>query len=267
MRFGLGPLSLAHFDGRALIRMAEAAEAAGFDALWLAEDRAAGAGGGLAAAAFVAQHTVLSVGVAVAFDLYHPLHLAEDSAVADLASGGRVELLLTPSPPAAAVRYGVAAVGGRREEELSVLAQALAGSHVRFKGRHLSVPAELPENQPSPTGLAVNPRPAQARIPGWLAVTEASQRELARSLGFGGAVRLEEREYFVQAPPAALPDIALCPGHVSVAELQAVAGQGAGYFLIGASTDEQARAASPIFARMRMADLPDWVLAQAEAAG
>jgi hypothetical protein len=67
----------------------------------------------------------------------------------------------------------------------------------------------------------------------------------------------------VGPPRARLPRLLLCPGHVEAAELLAAAGDDAGYFVVGASTPEEVRAAGRRLAGpLRMPEFPDWVQAR-----
>src|SRR6266849_10127370 len=175
MRLGLGPISLLGAARESLAGMAAQAVASSFDAVWVAESREDGAGGGLAAAALLAQAVPIRVGAVVDAGLYHPLHLAEDIAIADLTSQGRIEVLLRRSNGDAKFF----------EEFLRVLAAALTGAQIQWNGEHLRVPARLPANQPAPERLALNPRPAQPAVPIWVESSEKSVEQLARELGFG----------------------------------------------------------------------------------
>src|SRR5260370_40252526 len=94
MKLGLGPIGLKGATRSRLESLGAAAVAASFDAVWMGEPRSEGVGGGLAAAAMLAQAVPLRVGAAVDAGLYHPLRLAEDIPIADLTCQGRVEALL-----------------------------------------------------------------------------------------------------------------------------------------------------------------------------
>src|SRR5260370_42325067 len=97
MKLGLGPIGLKGATRSRLESLGAAAVAASFDAVWMGESRSEGVGGGLAAAAMLAQAVPLRVGAAVDAGLYHPLHLAEDIAVADPPSQGRIGVMLLRS--------------------------------------------------------------------------------------------------------------------------------------------------------------------------
>src|SRR5258707_9402891 len=138
MRIGLGPIALKNATRIQLESFGREAVASSFDAMWLSESRADGVGGGLAAAALLAQAVPIRVGAVIDAGLYHPLHLAEDIAIADLTSQGRIEVLLRASAGDATFL----------EEFLNVLAAALSGAHIQFDGAHLPLPARLAAHQP-----------------------------------------------------------------------------------------------------------------------
>lgn len=249
MRLGLGPIGLKGATRSQLESMASAAIAASFDAVWVSESRAEGVGGGLAAAAMLGQFVPIRVGAAVDAGLYHPLHLAEEIAVADLTSQGRIEILLRRATEDATFF----------EEFLRVLAAALSGAHIQWNGEHLRVPARLAANQPVPERLALNPRPAQPAVPIWVESGERSMELLARELGFGVAVNFQRG---VTAPAATgrWPGMLLCGADVEANELLAAAGESAGYFLVATKTPDGAAAAGRRLAGpLRMPDFPAWI--------
>jgi alkanesulfonate monooxygenase SsuD/methylene tetrahydromethanopterin reductase-like flavin-dependent oxidoreductase (luciferase family) len=239
MRIGLGPISLARASRPQLEALARAAVDASFDSVWVAESREEGAGGGLAAAAMLGQLVPIRVGAAVDFGAYHPLYLAEDIAVADLTSGGRIEVLLR----------------GGSEEQLRLLVDALSGAHLRFDGESLRVPARLDDNQPSPQRLALNPRPAQPVVPLWLEDGGAS----AASVGIGVAVRWS-KGVRAPAPASRLPGMLLCPGDLAPNDLLDAAGGVAAYFVVDATSPQQAASAGRrLVGPLRMPEFPAWI--------
>lgn len=258
MRLGLGPIALANATGEGMKSLGEAAVAASFDAVWVSEARARGVGGGMAAAAMLAQAVPIRVGAAVDAGLYHPLHLAEDIAIADLTAQGRIEVLLRFSP-VAALRYEAPTQPAWHGEFLEVLAAALSGAHLQFNGEHLRVPARVEANQPAPQRLALNPRPAQPAVPVWVESPEASTEHLARELGFGVATQFKARAA-VPAATGRWPGILLCPADVQPDDLLLAAGESVGYFVVAVDTPEQAAAAGRRLAGpLRMPDFPQWI--------
>ena len=234
------------------------AVAACFDAVWVSESRAEGVGGGLASAAMLAQVVPIRVGAAVDAGLYHPLHLAEDIAIADLTSQGRIEVLLRFSTEAAS-RYEAPMLHGWFEEFLRVLGAALSGAHIQWKGEHLLVPARIDANQPAPERLALNPRPPQPAVPIWVQSTEQDMEDLARELGFGVAANAK-RAARVPAATGRWPGMLLCPTDVEPSDLLAAAGEGAGYFLVAAEAPEDvASTGRRLAGPLRMPDFPAWI--------
>ena len=253
MRLGLGPIDLATASRQNLRALAEQAAASSFDAIWVAESRAERTGGALAAAAMVGQWTPIRVGAVVDLGVYHPLHLAEDIAVADVTCAGRLELVLRPAHDDPEVI----------KEHLHVLTAALAGAHIQWEGLHLRIPGRLAENGAVPQKLAVNPPPVQPLIPAWLMETAAEEwTALADRLGFG--VAWPWRRGLQLGPGRGrLPRLVLCPKFVEPVDLLAAAEEHAGYFVVDASTPDEVRTAGRrLVGALRMPDFPDWVHAE-----
>jgi len=243
LRLGLGPIPLRHVTRQQLEELARAAVAASFDSVWVAESRAEGVGGGLAAAALLAQVVPIRVGAVIDVGSYHPLHIAEDIAIADLTAQGRVEVLLR----------------GGGDEHLQVLVAALSGAHLQFDGRELRVPARLDANQPVAEKVALNPRPAQPVVPMWVL---ERRDNLARDLGLGSAAVWVAG---VMVPPAAgrVPGMLLCPTDVDPGDLLRATGESAAYFLVAAATPRDVAASGRRLAGpLRMPGFPDWINAQ-----
>jgi alkanesulfonate monooxygenase SsuD/methylene tetrahydromethanopterin reductase-like flavin-dependent oxidoreductase (luciferase family) len=243
MKLGLGPIRLDGMTRVQLELLAEAAVEASFDSVWVAESRADGVGGGLAAAALLAQVVPIRVGALVDAGVYHPLHMAEDIAIADLTSQGRLEVILRGGP----------------FEHLQVLVAALSGAHIRFDGRDLHVPARLDANQPVPERLALNPRPAQPVVPIWVLEREGA---VARDLGLGLAAVWSAG---ARVPPATgrVPGMLLCQASADPGDLLRAAGDSAGYFLVGAETPRDvASSGRRLVGPLRMPGFPEWINAQ-----
>jgi alkanesulfonate monooxygenase SsuD/methylene tetrahydromethanopterin reductase-like flavin-dependent oxidoreductase (luciferase family) len=258
MRLGLGPISLKGVTRQEIEGLAAKAVASSFDAVWVSESRSDGVGGGLAAAAMLGQLVPIRVGAAVDAGLYHPLYLAEDIAIADLTSQGRIEVLLRLTTRASS-RYGSSTEQSWFEEQLHVFAAALSGAHIQWSGEHLRVPARIEANQPAPDRLALNPRPAQPAVPIWIESSENWMDDLARRFGFGVSERSKPGAK-VPPPMGRWPGMLLCPSEVEANDLLAAAGEGAGYFLIAAqSPDEAVSAGRRLAGAMRMPDFPDWI--------
>ncbi len=252
MRLGLGPIDVATTRGGELRLLAEAATSASFDAVWVAEARGKGAGGALAAAALVAQWTPVRVGAVADLGLYHPLHLAEDIAVADITSGGRLEVILRPAHDDPEVI----------KEHLHVLSAALAGAHIQWEGLHLRIPARLADNGAVPQRLAVNPPPLQPVVPAWILDPAGEWSGLADRLGFGIATPWHAG-LTIGASRSRLPRAVLCAQYVEAEALLAAAGEQAGYFIVSASTPADViDAGRRLVGPLRMPEFPDWVQAR-----
>lgn len=251
MRLGLGPIRLERLSASDLRALAVAATASSFDCIWVAEARAEGVGGGLAAAALLAQLTPIRVGAVVDLGGYHPLHVAEDIAVCDLTTGGRLEVIVR-LPGDASLRAAL-------EEHLRILAAALSGAHLQWHGEHLKVPARMEANQPSPDRLALNPSPAQPAVPIWVQPRDAEIEALAAKLGFGIAAMWPASGGVPEAT-GRLPGVVFCPSDVSAEALLAAAGNGPAYFIVDASDGAAAAAAGRRLAGpLRMPAFPEWV--------
>jgi len=239
MRLGLGPVAL---TSAAQVRaLAEAATASSFDCVWV--------DGTPAAAAMVAQWTPVRVGAVVDVGLHHPLHLAEDIAVADLTCAGRLEVLLRPAHDDPGVV----------KEHMHVLTAALSGAHIQWEGLHLRVPGRLADNGPVPQRLALNPRPAQPAVPIWVLDDQSEWAGVADPLGFGMASRWHHGLTF-GAARSRLPRAVLCPNTVEAGELIEAAGDQAGYFIVEAGTPVEVRTAGRRLAGpLRMPGFPGWV--------
>jgi len=240
MRLGLGPIPLGEARGADLEALARAAVAASFDAVWVAEDRARGVGGAVAAAAMLAQIVPIRVGAVIDLGASHPLYAAEDIAVADLASGGRIEVLVRGAPA----------------DHVRLLVAALSGAHLQFDAAGLRVPARLEANENVPDRIALNPRPAQPVVPMWAIGGDATA---AAHAGLGVAASWRDGSL---APPASgrWPGMLLCPEEIAAAALLAAAGEAAPYFVVAAPTPEAvAEVGRRLAGPLRMPAFPAWI--------
>jgi probable F420-dependent oxidoreductase len=173
MKFGLGQftLQIPPWEDRDHARLyadtlelARIAEGAGFDSFWLAEHHGAEDGYDPALLPFLsavaARTERLEIGTAVMLAPFHnPLRVAEDAAVVDNISNGRLNLGLGLGwAPHEYQMFGVPTKGrGKRLEEfVEVLRRAWTGEYFSFRGSHLSYEDVL-----------VRPAPAR-EIPIWL---------------------------------------------------------------------------------------------------
>ena len=170
MRFLLEHPAPAGLDD--LVRTAEAAHAAGLDGVLVTEWPQL-PGALVSAAAIAARVGEVLVAAEVAIGARHPIEIAEEAAVTDLASGGRLVLVARP----AGEEYGSYA------ESLDVIRHAFAARPFRFEGTYWRVPANLPENVDQPEErVRVTPAPAQPRLEVWGAGPGRSEA-LERALG------------------------------------------------------------------------------------
>ena len=155
VRFGLGQftLQIPPWDKRNVaqlyadtLALAQTAERAGFSSFWLAEHHGASDSYNPSLLPFLsavaASTTTLEVGTAVMLAPFHdPLRIAEDAAVVDNISGGRLNLGLGLGwAPHEYKMFGAPSKGrGKRLEEfVEVLRLAWKGEPFSFKGSHLS---------------------------------------------------------------------------------------------------------------------------------
>jgi alkanesulfonate monooxygenase SsuD/methylene tetrahydromethanopterin reductase-like flavin-dependent oxidoreductase (luciferase family) len=115
-------------------------------------------GSGIALAAAIAALTVdTRIVVTVPLGTENPVTLAEEIAVVDHVSCGRIVVLVDT----AALSLAEAA------EDLSLLRQSWSGRWVRHRGARWAIPAGL-HGDASPEAVSVTPWPAQLEMPVWL---------------------------------------------------------------------------------------------------
>ncbi len=188
MKFGL---LLDTLDPGEMLTLARLAEEAGFDSVWLAEGHFSSDGvcpaPQVAAAAVAATTEAIRIGLVASLGLYHPMYTAEDVAVLDNISNGRT-LLLAAKPraeEAAACGTPSANIEERFREALEICLAAWSPLPFRHEGQHFRVPACLPENVHAAafTQVSVTPKPAQPRLPVWVAARDEDAVRLAARLG------------------------------------------------------------------------------------
>ena len=196
MKMGLSPLQgQASFEET--LRECERAEAAGFDSIWLGEHHNnpvlyPAPLIGLAAVASRTRSIHLGTGVLL-LPLYHPMMVAEEGAMVDMISGGRLILGVGAGyapEEFAAFGYSLKERGSRLEESAALLHRLWTEENVTHHGKHYRV-----------DNATVAPRPVQRpRPPIWFgAWAEPAIRRAAR---LGDA-------WFV-GPSANLNEIAPC---------------------------------------------------------
>ncbi|HEY7675860.1 MAG TPA: LLM class flavin-dependent oxidoreductase [Candidatus Methylomirabilis sp.] len=196
MRFGLSPLQ-AGGNFEETIGECERAEAAGFDSVWLGEHHnnpllyptpLVGL------AAIAARTRRLRLGAAVLLlPLYHPVAIAEEGAMVDMISGGRLVLGVGAGyAPEEFALFGIPIKerGGRLEEGVMLIQRLWTEEKVTHAGRHFRV-----------ADATVGPRPVQRpRPPIWFAAwAEPAIRRAAR-LG----------DAWLGGPSARLDELAAC---------------------------------------------------------
>jgi probable F420-dependent oxidoreductase len=196
MKFGLSPIQ-AGGDFAETIRECEQAEAAGFDSVWLGEhhnNRTLYPTPLIGLAAIAGRTRKVRLGTAVLLlPLYHPLAVAEEAAMVDVISAGRLILGVGAGyAPEEFAAFGVSIKerGSRMDEAVPLIQRLWSEEKVTHAGRHYRV-----------TSATVSPRPIQRpRPPIW----------------FGGwvepAIRRAGRwgEAWLGGPSARLDEVAAC---------------------------------------------------------
>ena len=123
----------------------------------------------------------MRIGITASVGLDHPIELAEEAAVADLALGGRLVLGVRP----------VVGADDALPEILELLLECFASHPFRHQGRRWQVPANLDHNVFNLEDLVrVAPAPAQLELPVW--VVGPSGRRAAAERGLGVVADADE---------------------------------------------------------------------------
>jgi alkanesulfonate monooxygenase SsuD/methylene tetrahydromethanopterin reductase-like flavin-dependent oxidoreductase (luciferase family) len=200
MRFGLGPFELGSFGGRPheelyeeALEQCELAEEMGFDSVWFAERHFTAEGAcpsaeTLAAAAAVRTRGV-RIGVLPKPILTNPLYVAEDVAVLDSISGGRIQVAVAATCASGELAgYGVPPeeTQGRFLESIEILRRSWAPTPFAHDGQHWHIPGRDLRGNPFAEGIDeinVMPKPAQLEVPLWVAARDESDVKTAARLG------------------------------------------------------------------------------------
>jgi hypothetical protein len=171
MRFLLDCSGCGTFDD--VVAYAEAAHREGLDGVFLAPTAALPAPP-VVAAAVAARVPDIRLGVEEAIGDRHPLEVAEETAVVDVASGGRALLVVCPAS-------GREAVFG---EALDLLRRCFAAAPFRVEGPEWRVPANLEQNVHNPERrVRMTPAPVQPRLELWTTGPVARAEGAPRGLG------------------------------------------------------------------------------------
>jgi alkanesulfonate monooxygenase SsuD/methylene tetrahydromethanopterin reductase-like flavin-dependent oxidoreductase (luciferase family) len=194
VRFLLEPVGAETLDE--LAAAGEAARALGLDGVLLAPSARLPAPL-IAAAALARRVDDIRIAVDVEAGDRHPIELAEEASIVDVASGGRLILAVRPA-------------ADRPEtfvEALDLLRLSFAACPFRFEGEHWRVPSNLPQNEHNlEDKVLVTPPPAQARLELWGA-GPGRDAALERGMGYLADADADEAELgraWAAAPPAAL---------------------------------------------------------------
>jgi probable F420-dependent oxidoreductase len=179
MKVGLSPLQgQVSFDET--LRECERAEAAGFDSVWLGEhhnNRILHPAPLVGLAAIASRTSRIGLGTGVLLlPLYHPMMVAEEGAMVDMISGGRLILGIGAGyAPEEFAAFGTSLKerGSRMEEGAALLLRLWTEEHVDHRGKHFQV-----------TDATVAPRPVQQpRPPIWFGAWAPPAMHRAARLG------------------------------------------------------------------------------------
>jgi len=160
LKIGFIPSEGGHFYQEALAQVTRAEEL-GFDSVWMEEHHSVtnhywpSPLTVLAGFATRTHNVMLGTDILVA-PFYHPVRLAEEVAMLDVMSGGRITLgIAIGYKPDEFALYGaeLARRGARFEEQLSIVRRLWSGERVQFRSEHYTVDGKLeplPVTKPHP---------------------------------------------------------------------------------------------------------------------
>jgi len=171
--------------------LAEAADALGYETLWLAEHHFQHEGYECIPnipmlAVHLAQRT-RRVKIGCAFNIvptWHPLRLAEDYATADILTGGRVVFGVGRGYHSREVEsFGnplLDAEANRElfEEQVEIILKAFGQESFAHRGKHYTLPPEVPYRGYRLKELTLVPRPRQTPVEVWQPIVSGSGRSL-----------------------------------------------------------------------------------------
>jgi natural product biosynthesis luciferase-like monooxygenase protein len=178
---GESPDGNAHGTYSEMLQQAELAEALGFDAVWLAEHH--GSNYGVVPAPYVmgtaiAQRTErIRIGTMVSIlPFTHPVHTAEDYAMLDVLSGGRLNFGTGRGyQPREFDMFGKSPAESRElfVESLEIIDTLWHQDNVTYRGKHYSL-----------ADVELHPKPLQERVPIYIAALSPESFELAAGRGY-----------------------------------------------------------------------------------
>src|SRR5947207_13664589 len=173
------------------IAMAQAADRLGYETLWLAEHHFQHEGyeciPNIPLLAVDLAHRTKRVKIGCAFNVvttWHPLRLAEDYATADILTGGRVIFGVGRGYHTREVEtFGAPLLdqpANRElfEEQVDIIFKAFNNESFSHKGKHYTLPPEVPYRGYQLKELSLVPRPVNTPVECWQPIVSASPRGL-----------------------------------------------------------------------------------------
>jgi alkanesulfonate monooxygenase SsuD/methylene tetrahydromethanopterin reductase-like flavin-dependent oxidoreductase (luciferase family) len=165
-------------------------ESVGFEGAWVPEHHGSADGYVpsplIALAAIAARTKTIKIGSAIALaPLYHPVRFAEDCALIDILSNGRLEMALAIGYRRLETdAYGVSfsSRASRTDEFLQIVRWLWAGETVTYESKHFSI-----------KNASITPRPIHGRVP--LYIGGFSDKALERAAKYGDGFHGEVSAY------------------------------------------------------------------------
>ena len=177
------------FDTAAVL--AQATDALGYETLWLAEHHFQHEGyeciPNIPLLAVDLAHRTKRIKIGCAFNIvptWHPLRLAEDYATADILTGGRVVFGVGRGYHSREVEtFGnpmLDAEANRElfEEQVEVILKAFREESFSHRGKHYTVPPDVPYRGYQLREITLVPRPVHQRVEVWQPIVSGSARSL-----------------------------------------------------------------------------------------
>jgi alkanesulfonate monooxygenase SsuD/methylene tetrahydromethanopterin reductase-like flavin-dependent oxidoreductase (luciferase family) len=171
--------------------LAQATDALGYETLWLAEHHFQHEGyeciPNIPLLAVDLAHRTRRVKLGCAFNIvptWHPLRLAEDYAMADILTGGRVVFGVGRGYHAREVEtFGNPMLDGEAnrelfEEQVEVILEAFRGESFAHQGKHYTLPPDVPYRGYRLQTLTLVPRPVHGPVEVWQPIVSGSARSL-----------------------------------------------------------------------------------------